>query len=169
MLPYNKNLKQLSRQLRGNMTDTEGHLWAKIRMKQLEGYQFYRQKPIGGYIVDFYCPGAKLVIEVDGGQHFSDEAAEYDRIRDEQTRSLGLRVLRFTNTEVLTNIEGVIENIIESMQEIPLSPPLRKGETRTSTHGKVEKLPPLRKGETGTSTHGKASKLHSSTKGKSNI
>ena len=132
MLPYNKNLKQPSRQLRGNMTDAERHLWAKVRMKQLKGYQFYRQKPIGDYIVDFFCPRIKLVIEIDGSQHFSDEMTEYDRIRNEYLRSLGLRVLRFTNTDVLTHIEGVIESIIENMmvseEEIPLSPPLRKGE-----------------------------------------
>ena len=129
MLPYNVNLKQLSRQLRENMTDAERYLWAKIRMKQLKGYQFYRQKPIGDYIVDFFCPRAKLVVEIDGSQHFSDEMAEYDRIRDEYIRSLGLRVLRFTNTNVLTHIEGVVENIIENVgDEIPLSPPLRKGE-----------------------------------------
>ncbi len=127
MLPYNKNLKQRSRQLRKSMTDAERHLWVKIRMKQLKGYQFYRQKPIGDYIVDFFCPRAKLVIEVDGSQHSSDEMTEYDRIRDEHIRSLGLRVLRFTNTEVLTNIEGIIESIIENMQEIPLSPPFTKG------------------------------------------
>ena len=127
MLPYNGNLKQYSRQLRGNMTDAERHLWAKIRMKQLKGYQFYRQKPIGDYIVDFFCPRAKLVIEVDGSQHFSDEITEYDRIRNEYLSSLGLRVLRFTNTDVLTHIERVVENIIENMGEIPLSPPFTKG------------------------------------------
>ena len=134
MLPYNKNLKQHSRQLRENMTDAEKHLWAKVRMKQLKGRQFYRQKPIGDYIVDFYCPKAKLVIEIDGSQHFSDEMTSYDRIRDESLRSLGLRVLRFTNTEVLTNTEGVLERISENMEEIPvgkipLNPPLKKGET----------------------------------------
>ena len=126
MLPYNKNLKQHSRQLRNNMTDAERHLWTKIRMKQLKGYQFYRQKPVGDYIVDFFCPRAKLVIEVDGSQHFADEMTEYDRIRDEYLSSLGLRVLRFTNTEVLTNIEGVVESIEKG---IPLNPPLIKGET----------------------------------------
>ncbi len=131
MLPYNKNLKQRSRQLRENMTDAERHLWAKIRMKQLKGYQFYRQKPIGDYIVDFFCPRAKLVIEVDGSQHFSDEMTEYDRIRDEHMSSLGLRVLRFTNTEALTNIEGIIESILENMQGIPLTPPFTKGENNT--------------------------------------
>ncbi len=130
MLPYNRNLKQYSRQLRENMTDAERNLWAKIRMKQLKGYQFYRQKPIGDYIVDFYCPKAKLVIEVDGSQHFSDEMTEDDKIRDEYINSLGLKVLRFTNTDILTHIDGVVESIIKNMEdEIPLSPPLRKGET----------------------------------------
>ncbi|MBI4303946.1 MAG: DUF559 domain-containing protein [Chloroflexi bacterium] len=127
MLPYNRDLKQRSRQLRENMTDAEKHLWAKIRMKQLRGYQFYRQKPIGEYIVDFSCPRAKLVVEIDGSQHFVDDMTEYDRVRDEHLRSLGLRVLRFTNTDVLMHIEGVIESI---SSEIPLSPPLRKGENR---------------------------------------
>ena len=129
MLPYNRNLKPYSRQLRKNMTDAERLLWAKIRMKQLKGYQFYRQKPIGDYIVDFFCPRAKLIVEVDGSQHFSDETTEYDRIRDEYLSSLGLRVLRFTNTEVLTHIEGVVESIEEGIPHgIPLSPPLEKGE-----------------------------------------
>ncbi len=93
------------------MTDAERHLWAKIRMKQLKGYQFYRQKPIGDYIVDFFCPRAKLVIEVDGSQHFSDEMTEYDRIRNEYLSSLGLRVLRFTNIDVLTHIKSIVENM----------------------------------------------------------
>ena len=127
MLPYNKNLKQYSRQLRGNMTDAERHLWAKIRVKQLKGYQFYRQKPIGDYIVDFYCPRAKLVIEIDGSHHLVGETIEYDRIRDDYLCSLGLRVLRFTNNDVLGNIEGVIERIKD---KIPLSPPLLKGEAK---------------------------------------
>ena len=133
MIPYNENLKQLSRQLRNNMTDAERYLWIKLRLGQLKGCHFYRQKPIGEYIVDFFCPKAKLVIEVDGSQHFSDETTEYDRIRDEFMRSLGLKVLRVTNTEVLKNTKGSIESIIENMGEIPpveipLSPPFAKGE-----------------------------------------
>jgi len=115
MLPYNRNLKQLSRQLRNNMTNAEKRLWAKIRMRQLQGYQFYRQKPIGDYIVDFFCPGAKLVIELDGSHHLIGETIEYDRIRDDYLSSLGLRVLRFTNTDVLTNIEGVVERVEEEI------------------------------------------------------
>jgi len=98
-------------------------------MKQLKGYQCYRQKPIGDYIVDFFCPRAKLVIEVDGSHHLVGEKIEYDRIRADYLSSLGLRVLRFTNTDVLTQIDGVIESIIENMEEIPLSPPFPKGET----------------------------------------
>ena len=111
MLHYNRNLKQRSRELRENMTDAERRLWAKIRLKQLRGCQFYRQKPIGDYIVDFFCPRAKLVVEVDGSQHVSDEISEYDRIRDEYMSSLGLRVLRFTNTDVLKDVGGVIGRI----------------------------------------------------------
>jgi very-short-patch-repair endonuclease len=111
------------------MTDAEKYLWSRIRIKQLNGYWFYRQKPVGEYIADFYCPKAKLVVEVDGGQHFSEETAEYDKIRDENMRSLGLRVIRFTNTEVLKNIEGVLERIIESLvNKIPLMSPLTKEE-----------------------------------------
>jgi len=115
MLSYNRNLKQLSRQLRDNMTDAERHLWAKIRMKQIKGYRFYRQKPIGDYIVDFFCPGAKLIIEIDGSQHLVGETLEYDRIRDDYLSSFGLRVLRFNNIDVLTNTDGVVERIEEEI------------------------------------------------------
>ena len=111
MLPYDRRLRERSQKLRKSMTAAETFLWSKIRMKQVKSRWFYRQKPIGEYIVDFYCPGAKLVVEVDGGQHFSSEAAEYDKARSEYMAGLGLRVIRFTNTEVLTNIEGVIEVI----------------------------------------------------------
>jgi very-short-patch-repair endonuclease len=97
------------------MTDAEKHLWSKIKMRQIKGYWFYRQKPIGSYIADFYCPKAKMVIEVDGGQHFENEAVEYDKIRDNTMNSLGLKVLRFTNTDVLSNIEGVIEILTQNL------------------------------------------------------
>ena len=136
MLPYNKNLKQYSRQLRENMTDAERKLWAKTRRKQIKEYQFYRQKAIGDYIVDFYCPRAKLIVEIDGSQHLVGETIQYDRIRDDYLSSIGLRVLRFTNTDVLTNIKGVIERIED---EIPLSPPFPKGETRASPFVKGER------------------------------
>jgi very-short-patch-repair endonuclease len=99
------------------MTDAERRLWSAIRMKQIEGVRFYRQKPVGDYIVDFYCPKAKLVIEVDGGQHFSGEQLENDKNRDAYLLSLGLKVLRFNNNEVLKNLEGVVEVILENLGE----------------------------------------------------
>jgi very-short-patch-repair endonuclease len=133
MLPYNENLKQLARQLRKNMTEGERRIWAKMRMKQLNGYQFYRQKPIGDYIVDFFCPRVKLAIEIDGSHHLVGETVEYDRIRDDYLSSLGLRVLRFSNSDVMKNVEAVVERIRE---EIPLNPPFSKGETTPSLSAK---------------------------------
>lgn len=93
------------------MTEAERCLWAKIRMKQLEGLQFYRQKPLGKYIVDFYCPKAKLVIELDGGQHYQDEGLLKDQNRDAYLESLGLRVLRFPNSDVLSKTDSVLRSI----------------------------------------------------------
>ena len=125
MQPYNKNLKQPSRDLRNNMTDAEKRLWSKLRVKQILGLQFYRQKPLLNFIVDFYCPAANLVIECDGGQHFTDEGLEADRVRDEVLVELGLVVLRFSNRQVLTEIDDVIELIFQTAQSrIPLNPPL---------------------------------------------
>jgi very-short-patch-repair endonuclease len=111
MIPYNKNLKYLARELRKNMTDAERLLWSKVRMKQLNSYQFYRQKNVGNYIVDFYCPAGKLIIELDGSQHYTEEGKKKDEIRDQYLDSLGFTVLRFSDREVLKNLEGVIEKI----------------------------------------------------------
>ena len=111
MLSYEKSLKQLSRNLRTNMTDAEQLLWSKLRGKQLNGHQFYRQKIIGRYIADFYCPKSKLVIEVDGGQHYSVEGTAKDIMRDEYMGNAGITVLRFSDREVLGNIDTVIEKI----------------------------------------------------------
>jgi very-short-patch-repair endonuclease len=111
MLQYNKELKDRSRALRNNMTDAERLLWSRIRGKQLKGCQFYRQKIIGNYIADFYCPRAKLVIEVDGGQHYSPEGQVKDNKRDEYMRSVGLNILRFSDRDVFKNTTAVIETI----------------------------------------------------------
>jgi len=111
MLPYNKNIKLLSRNLRSNMTDAEILLWSRLRGKQVKSLQFYRQKIIDNYIADFYCPKAKLVIEVDGGQHYDIEGREKDRERDGYMTKAGITVLRFSNSEVLRDIEAVLEMI----------------------------------------------------------
>lgn len=100
------------------MTDAERQLWSKVRMKQLNGGQFYRQKIIGDYIVDFFCPKAKLIIEVDGGQHYTDKISSADRRRDDYMRNLGLRVLRFSDIDVLKNVDGVVESIITNMEVV---------------------------------------------------
>jgi very-short-patch-repair endonuclease len=111
MLPKNKNLKQYARELRNNMTDAERKLWSRIRRKQLKEAQFYRQRVIGNYIVDFYFHSAGLVIEVDGGQHFTQNGKETDLVRDSYLKGLGLKELRFSNSEVINKIDGVVEKI----------------------------------------------------------
>ena len=112
-LPRNKNLKYTARTLRNNMTDAERKLWKYIRKKQIKSFQFYRQKVIGHYIVDFYCHAAKLVIEVDGGQHYKEEGLEYDEKRNAFFEGYGFKVIRFSNLDVLRNIERVVKRIIE--------------------------------------------------------
>jgi len=93
------------------MTDAEQRLWSRVRRKQLAGVQFYRQKPLLHYIVGFYAPAAGLVVEVDGGQHASDDGAMRDARRDAALATLGLRVLRFDNLQVLRETDAVIEAI----------------------------------------------------------
>ena len=97
------------------MTDAEQLLWSKLRRKQLRGLQFYRQRIIGNYIVDFYCPKAKLIIEVDGGQHYIDEGLEKNKERDIYMKDKGMKVLRFSDREVFNNINEVITMIYEHL------------------------------------------------------
>jgi very-short-patch-repair endonuclease len=118
MLTYNNRLAGLSRELRRNMTDAERCLWSKVRMRQVGGYQFYRQRIIGDYIVDFFCPRARLVVEVDGGQHGSDDITAADEERDEYLKNKGLKVIRFNDIEVLKNIDGVLEQILANMGNV---------------------------------------------------
>ena len=110
IIPYDSNLKETSKKLRSKPTEAERCLWERIKGKHL-GLIFHRQKPVGGYIVDFYCSQAKLVIEVDGGYHLDSETKSYDKVKDETLRNLGLKVERFTNEEVLNRIDKVVEKI----------------------------------------------------------
>ncbi|WP_404970463.1 endonuclease domain-containing protein [Vibrio campbellii] len=105
-----KYQKQIRRQLRTNMPKPEEILWQRIRRKQL-GVKFRRQHGIGRYIVDFYCAELNLVIEIDGDSHFSDEGKEKDTIRDAFMETLGIKVLRFTNEEVMKQTESVLERL----------------------------------------------------------
>ena len=111
MLHYDASLKSNSRELRRSLTDSEALLWLKLRRKQILGVQFYRQKPIGNYIVDFYAPKVQLVIELDGSQHFALESKAYDAKRDAYLRQQGLTVLRFHNLQILQETGGVLELI----------------------------------------------------------
>ena len=110
---------QHARAMRKNPTPAERALWRILRKKNLEGYKFRRQHPMGNYIVDFYCPTKKLVIEVDGGQH-SEQHSEQEREDAERSRFLesrGCRVLRFWNNEVLENMDGVADRILEELEK----------------------------------------------------
>ena len=113
MLPYAKRTKSIARILRVRMTEAEQRLWFRLRRKQLHGVQFYRQKPLGDYIVDFYAPAAGLVVEVDGSQHLEDAAILADAQRTAVLRNMGLHVLRFDNRQVLLETDAVIERIWE--------------------------------------------------------
>ena len=110
---YNKILKDSSRRLRREMTDAELHLWRYLRRKQIHGVQFNRQKPILNYIVDFYCAKAKLVIELDGGQHHKTEQKKKDQIRDQTLAELGLLTLRYNNRQVLTETDAVVQEVFK--------------------------------------------------------
>ncbi|MEA4924226.1 MAG: endonuclease domain-containing protein [Syntrophomonadaceae bacterium] len=108
-LPRNKKLNPYSRSLRNNATKQENHLWYDFLRKH--PLRFNRQRIIGEYIVDFYCPKANLVIELDGSQHYEEDAVEYDKRRTDYLKSLGLTVIRFTNADVDRNFDGVCQTI----------------------------------------------------------
>ena len=113
-LKYNKNLIPAAQELRRNATRQENRLWYNF----LSTYpvRFQRQKAIGNFIADFYCHRAKLVIEVDGSQHYTDDGLEYDRERTAALNDFGLRVIRFSNNDVDDNFDGVCESIDEILQ-----------------------------------------------------
>jgi very-short-patch-repair endonuclease len=93
-------------------TDTEMKMWFAVRDRRLAGFKFVRQVPIGPYIADFVCREAKLIVEVDGGQH---NESERDQRRDAFLASEGYRILRFWNSDVLTNMDGVLQTILVSL------------------------------------------------------
>ena len=132
MLNYRADLKGKARQLRSNMTDAEQKLWYQLRRKQLLGIQFYRQRPLGEYIVDFHAPEVELVVEVDGGQHQEQDAINYDSVRTAYLKSLGLTVMRFDNLQVLNETDSVLEMIYQYVRDrqspLPCRPrvPLRR-------------------------------------------
>ena len=126
-----RRLTGVARKLRHDMTDAERKLWSRIRAHQL-GAHFRRQAPLGSYVLDFVCFSARLVIEVDGGQHAD---SGQDRVRDAWLQAQGFLVLRFWNNDVLQNIDGVLEAIIAEMNKVPPprpSPIKGEGDTRSA-------------------------------------
>jgi very-short-patch-repair endonuclease len=114
-LPRSRKKVPTARRLRRDSTDAERTLWLHLRDRRLEGWKFRRQVSIDPYIVDFLCLDAKLVIEVDGGQH--DENRANDEVRTRFLEGFGLRVIRFWNNEVLGNLEGVLERILIELKQ----------------------------------------------------
>ena len=110
----NLTAQRRSRTLRNQATDTERHLWSFLRLRQLGGHRFRRQVPIGSYIADFACLEAKLVIELDGGQH--QERQSNDQVRDRQIEARGFCVLRFWDNEVFRETEAVLEQIMRALE-----------------------------------------------------
>jgi very-short-patch-repair endonuclease len=115
-------LRVRSRSLRRSLTDAERIIWYGVRAHRLNGASFRRQAPIGPFIVDFVCHDARLIIEVDGAQHFEAEHEKDDARRDAYLRSRGYRVLRFNNHDVMTNRQGVLEAISTALGASPSLP-----------------------------------------------
>lgn len=110
-MSINAQLLEFSRQLRSNCTDAENFMWQLLRAKRFMNLKFRRQHVIKPYIVDFYCHEIGLVIELDGGQHGTDEAIEYDAERTKFLEALGLTVVRYLNHEVLGRTDMVLEDL----------------------------------------------------------
>ena len=104
-----------AREMRHTQTPAESELWRALRNRQFL-YKFRRQHPIDRFIVDFYCAEAKLLVEVDGASHLEPDQQEYDKLRSEYLEELGYKVIRFTNEEVKFNIEGVISEILKTVE-----------------------------------------------------
>ncbi|WP_047309820.1 endonuclease domain-containing protein, partial [Rhodopseudomonas palustris] len=119
-----------ARELRKKSTDAERLMWGELRDKRLNGFSFKRQVPIGPYIADFACHAKKLVVELDGGQHFADEAERADAARTAAIEARGFQVIRFSNHEVMTNRAGVLQSIADVLAARALTPTLSRKRER---------------------------------------
>ncbi len=117
IIPYNPALKELATQLRNNSTQSEIFLWLKLKGKQMCGYDFHRQKPIGDYICDFFCHELMLAIELDGLSHEWEETREKDKIKESFLKSQGITVLRFKDHDVIRNENFVLGIIYDWIQD----------------------------------------------------
>ncbi|BFP40703.1 endonuclease domain-containing protein [Flavobacteriaceae bacterium GF1] len=121
---YNhKYLKETRKELRNNATSAEAFLWKYLSKSKLRGRKFRRQQSIENFVVDFYCPFEKLIIELDGEYHNRPEAMEKDLKRDKRLEKLGFTVLRFENKLVFDDLDGVLKTISENFKTTKSSPP----------------------------------------------
>ncbi len=125
-LPYNKNLKEFSRELRSNMTFGEVLLWNVLKAGKIYGYTFNRQKPIGNYIVDFYCKPLNLVIEIDGNSHFFPDVAVKDDKKQKALEELGLHFLSFQEKEIRLQSPKVVTDICTMVEQLEIELKLKK-------------------------------------------
>ena len=123
---HNKEVLKVNRRfLRNNLTPAEAKLWSLLKNSQLENRKFRRQHSVGPYVLDFYCPSAKLCVELDGSGHYTKPGFEYDTARSEYLGCLNIKVIRFENKDVFENTEGVLEEIKRSFlsDQPPPAPP----------------------------------------------
>jgi very-short-patch-repair endonuclease len=111
VIPYNPKLKEFAKKLRQNMTFSEVKLWNELKNGQMMGYDFDRQRPIGNYIVDFYCKDLQLVLEVDGITHEDEKVIQKDEIRQNELEELGVSFLRFDALLVVNKVEAAVREI----------------------------------------------------------
>jgi very-short-patch-repair endonuclease len=112
-----RDFKNRRRELRRNATFPEQRLWLRLRDRRMQGYKFRRQFGVGKYIVDFYAPALKLVVEVDGDTHAGEKAEKYDEVRTKYLNSLGVTCIRFTNHEIMQNFDGALSMIWKRVEE----------------------------------------------------
>jgi very-short-patch-repair endonuclease len=131
---FNKAIyKKLRQKLRNESPSAERVLWQKLRRNQVRGLRFHRQYGINNFVADFYCPEIRLVIELDGGTHFLPGIEVKDDQRNKRMEKLGLKILRFTNTDVYQNINEVMDEIYFTINDLsnnsltPSNSPFRKG------------------------------------------
>ncbi|GAB4510080.1 MAG: DUF559 domain-containing protein [Allomuricauda sp.] len=113
IIKYNPKLKELARLLRRNATKSEIRLWPKLKRDQMHGYDFHRQKPIDEYIVDFFCNKLSLAIELDGYSHQLEGTWKKDVVKTKRLNELGIQMLRFSDTQVLCDMDNVLRAIEE--------------------------------------------------------
>ncbi len=124
-ISYNSKLIEVARENRKNQTPAENKMWSILKNRQINGYKFLRQKPLNNFIADFYCAELMLVIEVDGDSHI--EQREYDMLRSEKLEEYGIKVIRYQNNEIISNIDKVFKNLKEKIISFSPNSPLIRG------------------------------------------